>query len=54
MIAKADALRDVLIHVDVSEHATAREAQPGYVIPALLGAKKRFANVDQTVFKEAA
>lgn len=54
LIAKADALRDALIQVDVFEHATAQEAQPGYVRPALLGTEERFANMDQTVFKEAA
>jgi hypothetical protein len=54
LIAKADALRDALIQVDVFEHATAEEAQPGYVRPALLGTEERFANLDQTVFKEAA
>eukprot|EP00574_Skeletonema_japonicum_P002788 CAMPEP_0201714226 /NCGR_PEP_ID=MMETSP0593-20130828/790_1 /ASSEMBLY_ACC=CAM_ASM_000672 /TAXON_ID=267983 /ORGANISM="Skeletonema japonicum, Strain CCMP2506" /LENGTH=811 /DNA_ID=CAMNT_0048203491 /DNA_START=150 /DNA_END=2586 /DNA_ORIENTATION=+ len=54
LIAKADALRDVLIQVDVFEHATAEEAQPGYVRPALQGTEERFANLDRTVFREAA
>eukprot|EP00577_Skeletonema_sp_RCC1716_P005571 CAMPEP_0113406828 /NCGR_PEP_ID=MMETSP0013_2-20120614/19726_1 /TAXON_ID=2843 ORGANISM="Skeletonema costatum, Strain 1716" /NCGR_SAMPLE_ID=MMETSP0013_2 /ASSEMBLY_ACC=CAM_ASM_000158 /LENGTH=803 /DNA_ID=CAMNT_0000292713 /DNA_START=126 /DNA_END=2534 /DNA_ORIENTATION=+ /assembly_acc=CAM_ASM_000158 len=44
LIAKADALRDALIQVDVFEHATAEEAQPGYVRPALQGTEERFAN----------
>mmetsp|Transcript_24465 Transcript_24465/g.36869 ORF Transcript_24465/g.36869 Transcript_24465/m.36869 type:complete len:813 (+) Transcript_24465:67-2505(+) len=54
LIAKADALRDALIQVDVFEHATAEEAQPGYVRPALQGTEERFANLDKTVFREAA
>jgi hypothetical protein len=54
LIAKADALRDALIQVDVFDHATAEEAQPGYVRPALLGTEERFANLEKTVFKEAA
>jgi len=54
LIAKADALRDALIQVDVFEHATAEEAQPGYVRPALQGTEERFANMDKTVFREAA
>jgi len=54
LIAKADALRDALIQVDVFEHATAEEAQPGYVRPALVGTEERFKEMDQTVFKEAA
>mmetsp|Transcript_41783 Transcript_41783/g.87697 ORF Transcript_41783/g.87697 Transcript_41783/m.87697 type:complete len:818 (-) Transcript_41783:145-2598(-) len=54
LIAKADALRDALIQVDVFEHATAAEAQPGYVRPALVGTEERFASMDQTVFREAA
>jgi hypothetical protein len=54
LIAKADALRDALIQVDVFDHATAEEAQPGYIRPALLGTEERFANLEKTVFKEAA
>ena len=54
LIAKADSLRDALIQVDVFEHATSEEAQPGYVRPAILGTAERFANLDKTVFKEAA
>lgn len=54
LIAKADSLRDALIQVDVFEHATSEEAQPGYVRPAVLGTAERFANLDKTVFKEAA
>jgi len=54
LIAKADALRDSLIQVDVFEHATAEEAQPGYVRPALVGTEERLANMDQKVFREAA
>ena len=54
LISKADALRDALIQVDVFEHATAEEAQPGYIRPALLGTEERFASMDKTVFREAA
>ena len=54
LIAKADALRDALIQVDVFEHATAEEALPGYVRPALIGTEERFASLDRTVFREAA
>lgn len=54
LIAKADALRDALIQVDVFEYATAEEAQPGYVRPALVGTEERFATLDKTVFCEAA
>lgn len=54
LIARADALRDALIQVDVFEHATAEEARPGYVRPALLGTEERFASLDRTVFREAA
>ena len=54
LIAKADALRDALIQVDVFEHATLQEAQPEYVRPALVGTEERFASLDKTVFREAA
>jgi len=54
LIAKADALRDALIQVDVFEYATAQEAQPGYVRPALAGTEERFAAMDSTVFGKAA
>ena len=53
LIAKADALRDALIQVDVFVHATAEEAQLGYMRPALLG-MVWFASMDKTVFHEAA
>jgi len=54
LIARADALRDALIQVDVFEHATAAEAAPGYVRPALQGTEDRFAALERTVFREAA
>merc|ERR1711865_162142 len=54
LIDRADALRDALIQVDVFEHATAAEAQPGYVRPALAGTEERFAAMDTTVFSKAA
>jgi len=54
LIAKADALRDALIQVDVFDHATLEEAQPGFVRPALVGTQERFESMEQTVFREAA
>jgi len=55
LIARADALRDALIQVDVFEHVTAEEAQPGYVRPALRGTEERFAERNLNEFmKEAA
>jgi acyl-CoA dehydrogenase len=49
-IAKADALRDVLIQVNAFSHLTDAEGQPGYVRPALLGTEERLASLDQKSF----
>mmetsp|Transcript_27127 Transcript_27127/g.59688 ORF Transcript_27127/g.59688 Transcript_27127/m.59688 type:complete len:802 (-) Transcript_27127:164-2569(-) len=49
-IAKAEALRDVLIQVDVFDHLTDAEGQEGYVRPALLGTEERLASLDQKRF----
>lgn len=49
-IAKAEALRDVLIQVDVFDHLTDSEGQEGYVRPALLGTEERLASLEQKRF----
>jgi hypothetical protein len=54
IIARADAVRDALIQVDVFKHATAAEAEPGYVRPALLGTEERLAALNRKRFEEAA
>jgi acyl-CoA dehydrogenase len=45
-IAKAEALRDVLIQVDVFDHLTDAEGQEGYVRPALAGTEERLSVLD--------
>merc|ERR1712232_342448 len=50
IIAKAEALRDVLIQVDVFDHLTDAEGEEGYVRPALLGTEERLASLDQKRF----
>mmetsp|Transcript_121008 Transcript_121008/g.336988 ORF Transcript_121008/g.336988 Transcript_121008/m.336988 type:complete len:799 (+) Transcript_121008:55-2451(+) len=50
IIAKAEALRDVLIQVDVFPHLTPEEGREGYVRPALLGTEERLAAVDRKSF----
>jgi acyl-CoA dehydrogenase len=47
-LAHAEALRDVLIQVDVFDALTPQEASDGYVRPALAGTADRFANLEQT------
>jgi alkylation response protein AidB-like acyl-CoA dehydrogenase len=49
-MAKADALRDMLIQVDVFDALTAEEAQPGYVRPALEGTEERLAGLERKEF----
>merc|ERR1711988_494097 len=49
-IAKAEALRDVLIQVDVFDHLTDAEGQDGYIRPALLGTEERLAALEQKRF----
>mmetsp|Transcript_26993 Transcript_26993/g.30257 ORF Transcript_26993/g.30257 Transcript_26993/m.30257 type:complete len:818 (+) Transcript_26993:98-2551(+) len=49
-IAKADALRDMLIQVDVFDHLTPEEGQKEYVRPALQGTAERLAGLEQKRF----
>lgn len=49
-IAKAEALRDVLIQVDAFDHLTDAEGQEGYIRPALLGTEERLDSLDQKRF----
>jgi hypothetical protein len=51
-IAKADALRDVLIQVNVFDHLTDAEGQPGYVRPALAGTEERLAALERKTFDD--
>ena len=51
-IARAEALRDSLIQVDVFEHLTDAESQEGYVRPALQGTEERLASMDRTSFAQ--
>jgi len=53
-MAKADALRDMLIQVDVFDALTMEEAQPGYVRPALEGTEERLAGLERKEFSDAA
>jgi hypothetical protein len=49
-IAKAEALRDVLIQVSAFDHLTDAEGAEGYVRPALLGTEERLAALDRKRF----
>jgi acyl-CoA dehydrogenase len=49
-IAKAEAIRDVLIQVDAFEHLTDEEGQEGYVRPALVGTEERLASLERKKF----
>jgi len=49
-IAKAEAIRDVLVQVDAFSHLTDAEGQEGYVRPALLGTEERLASLDRKKF----
>jgi alkylation response protein AidB-like acyl-CoA dehydrogenase len=49
-IAQAEALRDVLIQVDVHDYLTEAEGREGYVRPALLGTEERLAALDRKSF----
>lgn len=53
-IAEADALRDVLIQVDVFEHLTEAEGRDGYVRPALVGTDERLADMARKSFADVA
>mmetsp|Transcript_19757 Transcript_19757/g.55822 ORF Transcript_19757/g.55822 Transcript_19757/m.55822 type:complete len:522 (+) Transcript_19757:1289-2854(+) len=50
IIAKADALRDVLIQVNVFDHLTDAEGQEGYVRPALAGTMERMEELERKSF----
>ena len=52
VIARADALRDALIQVDVFEHETAEEATERYVRPALRVTEMRLQNVEKKTFED--
>lgn len=52
-IAKADALRDVLIQVDVFEDLTNEEAADGYTRPALVGTHERMEALNRKRFEDA-
>jgi acyl-CoA dehydrogenase len=49
-IAQADAMRDVLIQVDVFDHLTEAEGREGYTRPAILGTEERLAAMDRKTF----
>lgn len=51
-IAKADALRDVLIQVDVFENLTTEEGEEGYTRPALTGTAERMNSLDRKRFED--
>jgi len=53
-IAEADALRDVLIQVNVFDHLTSEEGQEEYVRPALQGTTDRLASLDRKRFDNVA
>lgn len=50
IMARADALRDVLIQVDVFDHLTEAEGRDGYVRPALIGTEERLATEKRKSF----
>ena len=50
ILERADALRDVLIQVDVFENLTEAEGRDGYVRPALVGTEERLASVERKSF----
>lgn len=49
-IARAEAIRDVLIQVDVFDHLTDAEGQEDYERPALVGTEERLASLDRKRF----
>lgn len=51
-IAQADALRDVLIQVDVFEDLTSEEGMEGYVRPALQGTEERMNALERKRFED--
>lgn len=53
-IAEADALRDVLIQVNVFDHLTTEEGQEGYIRPALQGTAERLDALERKRFNQVA
>ena len=51
-LAEAEALRDILVQVDVFPHLTPEEGAPGYVRPALQGTAERLAALEQKSFDD--
>ena len=49
-LAHADALRDILIQVDVFDNLTEEESSEGYVRPALVGTEERMAALERKSF----
>jgi hypothetical protein len=47
---RAEALRDVLIQVNVFDHLTDEEGSEGYVRPALVGTEERMAELERKTF----
>jgi alkylation response protein AidB-like acyl-CoA dehydrogenase len=50
VLARAEAVRDVLIQVDVFDHLTEAEGREGYVRPALLGTEERMTAMERKTF----
>merc|ERR1712232_579276 len=51
-IAEADALRDILVQVDVFPYLTPEEGREGYVRPAILGTEERLAKLERKTFDD--
>jgi hypothetical protein len=51
-IAEADALRDILVQVDVFPYLTPEEGKEGYVRPAILGTEERLAKLQRKTFDD--
>lgn len=49
-IAQAEAMRDVLIQVDVFDHLTEAEGREGYTRPAIAGTEERLAAMERKTF----
>jgi acyl-CoA dehydrogenase len=49
-LAEADAMRDVLIQVDVFDHLTEAEGREGYTRPAIKGTEERLASMERKTF----
>ena len=51
-IAESDALRDILVQVDVFPYLTPEEGREGYVRPALQGTEERLSKLDRRTFDD--